>query len=188
MLRARDGFSLMETMVSIAVMVTVSAVVVPSVNDAVSTMRINEAQSSLNGWEQAVTAFKADVKHYPGTNTQMTRMLIDSDRTGSGGGYPPGHSKNWSGPYIQAIIPAGGLPISVGVVRDQLGCDEDESQLILYIDGVRVKDAAALNDAMDGELDRNGSPPYLVSSTGRLRYSAAANATVTTVEFRTPGC
>lgn len=186
----RGGFSLMETMISVAVMVAVSAIVMPNVSQSLDGMKVQESGSSLSGWEDAIQAFKDDVRHYPSQNTQLTRRVTDwssLDADLCGHKYPNGHSSRWSGPYIQAVFPANGLPISIGTMRNQLGYDAVNDQVILYVDQVHLRDAVALNDLLDGELDRTGAAPYLVNRSGRVQWATANSKDLFTLEFRTAG-
>lgn len=186
--RGRGGFTLMETMISIAVLVTVAAVVVPNLNDALSQMRIDASRSSLIGLEEAVAAFREDINRYPGTLAQLSRPLDVADQDLEGSAFPPGLASKWSGPYIQRVVPLTGLPISIGLLENRLYCVHENGfpQLAFRIHGVRFSDALPLNDLLDGELDVSGlNAPYYVNSTGRLRWAAAPGQKEITLEFRT---
>lgn len=185
MIRNRRGFSLTETMVSVGIMASVAAVVTPSVNDYLERVRLDKMKGSLEGFALAVEAFSNDVKRTPGTMKQLSQAITTADASTCGVTYTSGLANAWGGPYIVRAVTGTQVPMAAGIARTVFGRDAVQNHLILYIDDVRVSDAAQLNDIMDGDLD-TPADPATGNATGGVQWNVPNSEGVVTLRYHVP--
>jgi prepilin-type N-terminal cleavage/methylation domain-containing protein len=110
--RGRRGFTLIETVVTVGIVATLAAVVVPQVVkqfDAADPARI---QNDLKNLQTAIETFNVNVKVMPGDlddlanpvteDTDFSNGAADTVITGAGGvtAFTTGSNAAWNGPYI----------------------------------------------------------------------------------------
>ena len=151
----RGGFTFIEMIVGLAIMVIVAATITPALLGVVDKERRDAALTSLTGISDAVAAFRADVNEYPGLLTQLTTP-IGSEPDLCGANYSGGEQGDWEGPYLNRVVPPTGLPIGIGRARNQLTRfpnTNNPSHMILTVDSVVIEDALALNRRLDADGD-----------------------------------
>lgn len=94
---ARRGFTLIEVIVTIAIIATLASVVAPVVFGHVSDARISAAKSQVESLSLALESYNLDNATYP-----VTEQGLDALREPPPTGQPP---RNWRGPYLQKIVP-----------------------------------------------------------------------------------
>jgi prepilin-type N-terminal cleavage/methylation domain-containing protein len=162
MMPRRPGFTLIEQLVALALILIIGAAAVPQVIAAVDRARIDRAADSLRGMVEATTAFNRDVKAhntltpFPGKLTHLTTQIpavSGAELTICGAQYDAGHAARWQGPYLDRVIPPGGLPVGIGTVRNELSAitASGGTMLTFVIDDVSAEDALALNARVDGD-------------------------------------
>lgn len=176
--RADAGFSLVELLVTIVIMVTLAVVVTPGIVGARDTERVLSSARWLEDFADAVHnpdstagSFRADIGRYPGALEHLTRQIQTEDVNSCGELYRPGDviPDKWRGPYLNRVVNASGFPIGIGTVRNAMARDHDRtvrnSILRIYVDGVIIEDAMALDERVDLS---DGS------TSGTVRWNAAA--------------
>lgn len=160
--RSEAGFSFIELIVALAIMLMLATVVAPVLLSALDKARIDTAKGSLQGFSDAIDAFEDDVKEHPGYLHQLTKNishLPDSTDNLCGIPYKNGTGKGgtatWNGPYLDRVIPGNGLiPVGVGVAQDQLsraGTTNKSGELRITVNQVSEEDARKLDDQIDGQ-------------------------------------
>src|SRR5687767_8873289 len=116
----RGGFTLIEVVVALAIMVMIAATVSPSIIGYLDRTRLEEAVESLEALRDAALAFYDDVDDYPSELTHLTEPISGDDDNSCGSSYGNGQANRWTGPYLTRIIPATGLPIFIGTAQNEL--------------------------------------------------------------------
>jgi prepilin-type N-terminal cleavage/methylation domain-containing protein len=118
----RSGFTLPEILVTVTVIAVLAAAVVPAVTQYVTKGDAPASQQDIQQLQNAVTAFTADVRHYPGDLAQLTNQIVASSGPLSqdGAAVPATYTNvdvsKWKGPYTSAAITsAAGLFTSAGL-------------------------------------------------------------------------
>jgi prepilin-type N-terminal cleavage/methylation domain-containing protein len=150
---SRRGFSLIEVLVGLTIIVTLAAVLTPNLVTVLDRARIDRAVASLEHFVQAVQEFEEDVNRYPSRLSQLAEPVSDSDADACGQRFPPGLAKQWGGPYLSRLVPSGGVPIAIGTARNQL--ETGVGTLSVVVPRVTEEDALELNARIDG--DQSGS-------------------------------
>lgn len=152
-LSSARGFSLIEVLVGLAIVVTMATVVTPNVVGMLDRARVDRAIVSLESLNDAVSRFDEDVNRPPASLTQLVEPISSDQTSGCGKSYPPGLAEKWAGPYLNRIIPADGLPIAVGMVSVPIESVDDGSQSSLRFQVVNVahEDALELQRRVDGD-------------------------------------
>ncbi len=155
------GFSLIEVLVSLAIMVVIATVVTPNMAAVLDKARVDRAVESLESFSGAVDKFHSDVGDYPSDLGQLANAITTTDADLCGASYPPGHEKKWNGPYVTRLMPATGVPVAIGNVQLPLTrVDEGTGQRALMrftLPRVTEEDAIAVNRRIDGDADANAN-------------------------------
>ncbi len=95
--RNRDGFTLIEMIVVIAIIATLAAVVAPAVFNNVSDAKTNAARSQVEILSLALNAYRLDNDMFP-TTEQGLSALREKPQIGD-------VPANWRGPYLTRVLP-----------------------------------------------------------------------------------
>ncbi len=107
----RNGFTLIEVLVTVVVIGVLAAVVIPAVTAQVGAGDSSRVISDLNNLRTGIETFQIAVRQFPGdvddlvnkpgTSASSTGSDVDADPTGA---TYLGVS-NWAGPYLEATLP-----------------------------------------------------------------------------------
>jgi general secretion pathway protein G len=93
----RAGFTLLELLVTIAIIATLAAIIAPSLFGNVGTARHNAARSQVEILSLALDAYRVDNDGYPASDQGLEAL-----RTMPATGTAPA---NWKGPYLRQVVP-----------------------------------------------------------------------------------
>jgi prepilin-type N-terminal cleavage/methylation domain-containing protein len=108
--RRRSGFTLPEILVTVTVIAVLAAAVVPAVTQYVNKGNTPASQQDVQQLQNAVTAFTADVRRYPGDLGQLTHVVntasgpLSTDGSAVPMTFTALDSSKWHGPYTGAPI------------------------------------------------------------------------------------
>jgi prepilin-type N-terminal cleavage/methylation domain-containing protein len=165
----RGGFSLIEIVVALAILVMIAATVTPAMIGYLDRERANEGSESLLNLAEAIASFHEDVGYYPSELSQLTEPVPNNGKNSCGSSFGGGAADDWNGPYLTRIIPSTGLPIFVGLAQNGLirtpehGGTHSSGTLTLVVTAVRLDDAEAMNQTIDSDAS---------SSSGSVRWTA----------------
>jgi prepilin-type N-terminal cleavage/methylation domain-containing protein len=178
--RRAAGFTLLEIVITLAIIGVLVAALMPQVLGRMTQGQSASLLSTLTGLQEAATAHRGDVGRYP----QKLRQLAVAPTAGtkdSCGRVIPGYAlSEWAGPYVDRNITAAGIAMGGSVIADSLRrAPATYSEVgTLYIDVADVDQAVAnqMETAMDGTIDYlNGSILWAqVGTTGRGTLSLAS--------------
>lgn len=185
--RATLGFSIMEVIVVLVILLGLAALVTPGVLGRLDQSRVDASAQSLEGLTTAIHdpsrgggSFRRHVGVYPRTLSHLTRQIGTTDVNSCGAAYTETDSAGWSGPYLNRVVPAAGMPIGIGVVQDTLVRDASlltAPVLKILVTSVALEDAQALDTRVDGIAD---------SAAGAVRWGAADGEGFVTLEYLMP--
>jgi prepilin-type N-terminal cleavage/methylation domain-containing protein len=175
----RRGFTLIEMIVVIAIMLILATTITPVIVGNLDKARVDKSEATLENFTAAIDAFRTDVKHNPAMLTQLTRPLDADDRDSCGSTYPPGHRSAWRGPYLSREVPETGLPVGIvtaqnALLRQSVG---GQTYLRIVIPLVSLDDATALNDVVDGDAS---------STSGTIQWTAPDAQGLVTLYYSIP--
>jgi prepilin-type N-terminal cleavage/methylation domain-containing protein len=162
---SNTGFTLIELIVGLAIMIMISAVITPVMLGALDKARIDEAAASLESLVEALHVFHDDTNHYPGYLTHLSAPITTSQTNSCGDSYPQGAADKWNGPYVKRVLTSSGVPVAIGTARDELIRESLDSGgllgaanpkggaalLKIVVTDVAEEDAVALNERVDGD-------------------------------------
>ena len=194
----KNGFTLIEVLVTVVVIGVLAAVVIPAVTSQVTAgdssrviNDLNNVRTGIENFDIAVRQFPGDVEdlvNKPGTTTTGSGTDVDADISG---GSLTGNA-GWNGPYIEATVPstiasstasASGAAFSTGYTASidnkfvgcPIGtasvCDSTTSSdyLAIHVTNLTRDQAQTLNDLIDGTETSS-------STSGKFRAKASGNA------------
>jgi prepilin-type N-terminal cleavage/methylation domain-containing protein len=178
MLVARSGergFTLLEVVIAVVIMVLLSASIFPTVSEQIERRRIDASVKTLKSLADAVTKFRKDTAVNPGSMVDLSNPITTGGTNSCGAAYTTVNVSAWAGPYYtQQLLPATGLPLSsenVGrvnntLVRSPAGVATAGS-LAFQAVNVRLDQATEINEIVDGDAS---------ATTGRVRWTTPADA------------
>lgn len=111
---ARGGFTLPEVLVTIAIVATLAAVLLPALNNQLSKGDAGRLTSDLVAVQTAIGAFTSDVRRYPLVLTDLkTRPSSTADDI-LGNDYTAQLVAKWRGPYLSKDLSDSDLPTGYG--------------------------------------------------------------------------
>ncbi len=98
--KARRGFTLPEVLVTIAIVATLTAVLLPALNNQLSKGDAGRLTSDLVAVQTAVGAFTSDVRRYPRILTDLKTKPSDTADDILNNDYTASLVAKWRGPYL----------------------------------------------------------------------------------------
>ncbi len=96
--RSRKGFTLMEVLIVMAILVILGTIVVTNFSGVLSQSKADSAKIQMQNFEQPLELYKLGVGSYPTTDIGLEGLLNEPANAPSG---------KWRGPYLKATeIPA----------------------------------------------------------------------------------
>lgn len=189
------GFTIIEAIMAIAVIAILAAIVVPVFASVKDTARVVGSVRVLRALAFSDTFFLANVTKYPGRVSHLGSQIASTDTSSCSGILPSNaavtygaNNTKWpnNGPYyFRAVSKAGGLPIGIGVINDQMlrtSNNTTAGTLDLVIPAVRLEDADDLNDLVDGTAEANNAD--LSNTLGIVRWTAPTAGILVDVRYR----
>lgn len=185
----RSGLTLLEVVVSLAIVAILGAVVFQNLSAYADRQRVNKSIIALNGLRLSVYRFDSAVGRFPRTVRNLHVKITDTEPTictalnFSSKGKDDGEVGLWEvhargGPFYHYNAPQSGFPIGIGIVSDTFTRDpataanDDRSfgLLQIVVRGVTDDDVAEANLL----VDRDGS-----ATNGAVRWLADGSGTNT---------
>lgn len=164
-LKNRRGFTLAETLVTVAIVAVLAAIVVPAVTQQIGKGDTNQVTGTLAGLQTAITSYVSDVRRFPRHVKQLQVAPAGGDSANPSGLLNAAQAAGWKGPYLQTTMTTNdSTPLGYGLfVKNSMRVAGN--QLILRIEG---STSEALFIQLDAEIDQGTG-----LSAGLLQWTAA---------------
>ena len=97
------GFTLMELMVVIAIIVLLAGIMVPNLGKRIERAKMTRAEADIAAIESAIAMYENDIGRYPPDSIQQLRDWLTGMDTGTGVDVTIPEAADWHGPYIKGI-------------------------------------------------------------------------------------
>lgn len=179
---------MMEVTIVLVIVLGMAALVTPALMGRIDHSRVEAAAESLESMRTAIHdpsrgggAFRQHVGMFPSKVSHLTKGITTADRNSCGTLFTTAETAGWRGPYLNRTVPATGVPIGIGTVRDTLARDPATGGLApvlrMHVDSVIIEDAAALDLIVDGVRD---------STAGSVRWGALDAEGFVTLDYLLP--
>jgi len=157
-LSSREGFTMVELVVIIAIIAILSAILIPAVFNQIQKAKVSRLESELQSLKTAVLQYYADVGSWV-KNNDIKYLYQDSGETG------------WDGPYTEKDLSAstGENPFAGEYILDPNGTGDDKYS----IKATKIPDKVVTKvdaDIDDGDGSSNGVIQWDGSSNNRNLY------------------
>lgn len=166
--RSDRGFTMMEVIVTLAIMAVLTAVLLPALNNKLRDSRTTALSSTFLGLSQGIAEFKRATTRYPSSLLLLTNTPTSSDLDICGNVLSTTPASLWRGPYSSRVITSNGISMGDGVIPTGLRRVTAGSSTFLLIDGADVEIATVTD--LESQLD--GSPSDLTAGTIRATSSS----------------
>jgi prepilin-type N-terminal cleavage/methylation domain-containing protein len=178
----QGGFTLIELVISLAIIAMLAAVIVPTVIG-----RLNGSQSAvlISQFAQlrdAAASQRADLGRYPPRLRQLVTAPVAGDKDSCGRTIPVLALPSWAGPYLERTVPTSGLVLGSAVIPDTLR----RNPAAFSMTGTLTLVAANVDSLVAVEMERNldGNADL---TTGTITWTNLGNDTVR-FNFPVSGC
>lgn len=181
--RPSRGFSLIETLVALAIMTVLAAVLIPALSGKLKDSRTSTVSQTLSNLNYAVAEYKKAMGRYPGKLTLLTNNPSTSDRDLCGTLITSSSTILWRGPYLSREFVAAGIAVADGRVDPDVrrlpttvtSTPPTIAYALIDVAGVELKVAQDLDIDLDGTADAaNGAIRY---TTGSIAGQGTGNPT-----------
>lgn len=115
--RARAGFTLPEVLVTLAIVATLTAVLLPALNNQLSKGDASRVTNDIVAIRTAVGAFTSDVRRYPSALVQLKTVPISTDNDVLGNDFGASLIQRWRGPYLSKDLDTSNeMPTGYGAI------------------------------------------------------------------------
>jgi prepilin-type N-terminal cleavage/methylation domain-containing protein len=174
----RSGFTFVELIVGLAIMVMIASVVAPAVLSTLDATRVSTAASALADLQKSIEAFADTVNDYPQSLAQLTtpitgaqtNLCATANYTTTG---TTNEVTSWAnqGPFSTRIVGTAGAYIGIGRAKNLLArlpaAGNLPTSVIIQVDSVSVDDGYRLGLKLDGDT---------LSGGGFVQWTGAPNA------------
>jgi prepilin-type N-terminal cleavage/methylation domain-containing protein len=190
----RTGFSMIEMVVAMAILVILAAVVVPSIVEHVRQEQITSTVSIFNQLSDSVKSFKTVITQYPGKLSHLGTKIVSGDVSGCSGVSPSPstavtygtNNTRWVNPFWPEVISTQGFRLPIGTANDQMIRTSNNTTagfLQIIVPNVPYDVALDLNTTADGPNDPTVSRS---STTGMIRYGVPDAAELVQLSYSIP--
>lgn len=195
----RYGFTLVEVIIAMAILVILSAILVPGLTRQLSTSQGSNLVQDIRAINSGIQEFRENVGRYPTSVSQLTTFASGSVQSDACGMTIPANNVNqWRGPYIGLTplatgIPSGDASILLPLTRTPATTSSSTSMdgvLSFDIISVDSVSAAEVENALDGVSGDNtiySTGTVLWSPTGGIAGTLGYIGTIT-VKLPVRGC
>jgi type II secretory pathway pseudopilin PulG len=180
----RLAFSLVETLVALALIALIAALIIPTAKSQLNKGEVTAVTQNLQGIREAILAYRENVGLYPIQLVQLvTKPGVSGVTTSSscGTATPAANIAKWRGPYLGQELTTSGLPsgdvlILNTMVRSPVTtASVPEGTLIIEVDN-SVHDPPTQNFVNDVEAAIDGTTGSPLT-TGAIRWTATSGTT-----------
>lgn len=171
----RRGFTLPEVLITIAIVATLAAVLLPALNSQLTKGEASRASNDLLAVQTAVNTFVSDVRRYPASLSHLTNPITNVMTDINGNVYPTPLVARWKGPYLAKELTNSNLVTGFGaqIQGPFIKSPSNEFNGIPYVKvDTRVITLDDFN-RLDEIIDETPN-----SSTGQLRWASTLSGTV----------
>lgn len=167
----RRGFTLPEVLVTLAIVATLAAVLLPALNNQLSKGDSGRVSSDLVAVQTAIGAFASDVRRYPSTLLQLKTAPGGSATDILGNQYGSTLVLKWRGPYLSKDLGTGNtMPTGFGATVSASFAKvtyNDISYLAIVTDGLTTAEFNNIDQILD-ETANSAAGQFKLSGTSAV--------------------
>ena len=120
LIRKAGGFTVIEVLIALLIVVTLTAVMLPTVVTKVSNANSSTLAGNLQAINTAILQFRENTGRYPHKLTQLTTPPVFGDDDACGVDMPTSTRALWTGPYLSLSVGTNGIQSGDGVIANNM--------------------------------------------------------------------
>lgn len=178
------GFTLIEILAALAILITLAAVILPVVVGNVRRSTATAVESTLSAVVDGLGRYKGDVRRYPAQIRWLSDPTAGTPTDICGTTIPGVLLTRWGGPYLQQQLTTAGIRAGDATVLNALtraNVTGILSDLVITVVGVEQDNATRIEEEFDGTVN---------FTTGTIRWASGGTSGVDTLRYYLPirGC
>lgn len=175
----RSGFTMIEVIVSLAIIAVMVAVMLPSLSSRLRTANSSNLAQNMKTLNDAIQKYRENVGYYPSQLASLVTKPTTASTDACGTTLSTTDVALWQGPYLSLTVTSNGLQSADAVIRNALtrtptttsSSTVMDGTLSIIADNVTTAVATDVEGALDaGSADFNAGTVRYVSSTLILTY------------------
>lgn len=164
-LRRQIGFTLVEVLAALIIVVLLAAVVLPTVMKRIDDANVRREANDLATFAQAIMTYHDHVGMWPSSLLQLVVAPVAGATNICGNAHAAKDVARWKGPYVTTEIPATGIVIDTDTIEAALAqIAGTPTVLQITLKNPSLATDTTIQDLLDSDI---------VSTTGRIRWTVS---------------
>jgi general secretion pathway protein G len=164
--QAQKGFSIMEILVSLAILAILAAMVIPTMSAKMREADGASIAKDLVAVQTAIKAFATDVHRFPGKLTQLENEIDGNAKDINATDYPLHIEDNWRGPYLIRDATQVLGPVDIDASFKPVTGDNGVKYATIQLNDVSFEEFQTIEAMLDA-----GTPSATSATAGVITYS-----------------
>lgn len=184
--KSRNGFTLLEVLVALAIIAVMAAVMLPSLASRIRTANSANLTQNLKTVNDAIQKYRENVGYYPLQLVNLTTKPTTASTDACGSTLSTTDVNSWQGPYLALTVTTNGIQSGDASIENTLVRTPATTSSSTVMDGTLTVTADNVSTAVDADAEATLDAGSADANAGTIRYNSST--LVLTYVFPITGC